>query len=284
MPEAPAPVPAAADPPSRPLSSPAQGPDADGIADPADPDTPSQTPPEAVARLEGITRRLREECPWDREQDERSIVPHTVEEAYELAEAATLGDDDKLSDELGDVLFQVHFLALLLEERGAGGLTEVADGMREKLIRRHPHVFGEEVADTSGEVLGNWDRIKQEREGRSGLFADVPENLPGLLHARKLQRRAVNRAPEGADTGLVGGEDHGALSSEVASRIDSAAAAAAGGASGGPGSPAAARDALERDIGEALFAIVELSRRLKVDPELALRSASARFKASLGDA
>ena len=102
----------------------------------------------AVARLDELTRRLRRECPWDREQDERSIVPHTVEEAYELADAANAGDDAKLLDELGDVLFQVHFLSLLLEERGAGDLAQVAEHVRQKLIRRHPHVFGEvEAAD-----------------------------------------------------------------------------------------------------------------------------------------
>ena len=98
---------------------------------------------EALRRLDELTRRLRRECPWDREQDERTIVPHTVEEAYELAAAANTGDDAKLLDELGDVLFQVHFLSLLLEERGAGSLAEVADHIRQKLIRRHPHVFGD---------------------------------------------------------------------------------------------------------------------------------------------
>src|SRR6201984_1901659 len=91
---------------------------------------------EALARLDELTRRLRRECPWDREQDERTIVPHTVEEAYELADAAERRDDAKLLDELGDVLFQVHFLALLLEERGAGDLARVADACSEKLIRR----------------------------------------------------------------------------------------------------------------------------------------------------
>src|SRR3954471_1151460 len=104
----------------------------------------------ALLRLDEVTRRLRRECPWDREQDERSIVPHTVEEAYELADAAASGDDAKLLDELGDVLFQVYFLSLLLEERGAGDLGRVAEGITEKLIRRHPHVFGEsETTDTS---------------------------------------------------------------------------------------------------------------------------------------
>jgi NTP pyrophosphatase (non-canonical NTP hydrolase) len=97
----------------------------------------------AVARLDELTRRLRRECPWDREQDERTIVPHTVEEAYELADAANQGDDAKLLDELGDVLFQVHFLSLLLEERGAGTLGDVAEHVHAKLVRRHPHIFGD---------------------------------------------------------------------------------------------------------------------------------------------
>src|SRR3954453_2449999 len=115
---------------------------------------------DAVARLDELTRKLRRECPWDREQDERSIVPHTVGEAYELAAAAHSGDDAKLLDELGDVLFQVHFPSLLLEERGHGSLAEVAEHCRQKLIRRPPHVFGEVEAGTAGEVLRNWDAIK----------------------------------------------------------------------------------------------------------------------------
>ena len=99
------------------------------------------------------------------------------------------------------MLFQVHFLALLLEERGAGSLAEVAEGMSQKLIRRHPHVFGEAEAETAGEVLRNWDRIKREEEGRGAgePFADVPENLPALLYARKIQRRAPSAGLEGAE-------------------------------------------------------------------------------------
>jgi NTP pyrophosphatase (non-canonical NTP hydrolase) len=115
----------------------------------------------AVARLDELTRRLRRECPWDREQDERTIVPHTVEEAYELADAANAGDDAKLRDELGDVLFQVHFLSLLLEERGAGDMAQVAEHVRQKLIRRHPHVFGAVEAETAGEVLRNCPRTSR---------------------------------------------------------------------------------------------------------------------------
>ena len=150
-------------------------------------------PAEAVRALDELTRRLRRECPWDREQDERSIVPHTVEEAYELAAAAHAGDDAKLLDELGDVLFQVHFLSLLLEERGGGSLAEVAEHCRQKLIRRHPHVFGDTEAETAGQVLRNWDAIKSTEAGREpGIFGEVPENLPGPLYARKVQRRAAS--------------------------------------------------------------------------------------------
>jgi MazG family protein len=144
----------------------------------------------ALLRLDEITRRLRRDCPWDREQDERSIVPHTVEEAYELADAAHSGDDAKLLDELGDFLFQAYFLALLMEERGAGDLAEVADHVREKLIRRHPHVFGDVEADSADEVLRNWNRIKQEDERGGELFGDIPETLPSTLYAKKVLKRA----------------------------------------------------------------------------------------------
>jgi XTP/dITP diphosphohydrolase/tetrapyrrole methylase family protein/MazG family protein/ATP diphosphatase len=206
----------------------------------------------ALQRLDEITRRLRRECPWDREQDERSIVPHTVEEAYELADAAARGDDEKLLDELGDVLFQVFFLSLLLEERGAGDLGAVADGMTEKLICRHPHVFGDESAaagavgeaETPREVLRNWDQIKREVEGRGAddPFADIPENLPGLLYARKVLRRAEPGA-------------------------------------GSPSPPdPAERDDAERLVGELLLSAVGLSRRVGVDPELAVRAAADRHR------
>jgi uncharacterized protein YabN with tetrapyrrole methylase and pyrophosphatase domain len=146
----------------------------------------------ALERLDEITRRLRVECPWDREQDERSIVPHTVEEAYELADAAQSGDDAKLLDELGDVLFQVYFLALLLEERGQGGLAEVAEHCRQKLIRRHPHVFGERAAETAGEVVRNWNQIKRDDERGGEIFGDIPETLPSTLYAKKVLKRAAD--------------------------------------------------------------------------------------------
>jgi len=156
---------------------------------------PSAEAASAIVRLDEITRRLRRECPWDREQDERSIVPHTVEEAYELADAARGGDDARLLDELGDVLFQVEFLSLLLEERGAGSLAQVADHCREKLIRRHPHVFGEVEARTAGEVLRNWNQIKREDERGGEPFGAIPETLPATLYAKKVLRRAEDASP-----------------------------------------------------------------------------------------
>jgi MazG family protein len=213
---------------------------------------------EALGRLDELTRRLRRECPWDREQDERTIVPHTLEEAYELADAAHRGDDAKLLDELGDVLFQVHFLSLLLEERGAGDLARVAEHCRQKLIRRHPHVFGDVEVEHAGEVLRNWDRIKQQEPGReAGIFAEVPETLPSLLHARKVQRRAAtsgfdfDRVPYDAVTGE--------LEELEAAGVD--------------------RDAVFHELGDLLFSVVNVARKLKVDPELSLRAASGRFRA-----
>jgi uncharacterized protein YabN with tetrapyrrole methylase and pyrophosphatase domain len=159
----------------------------------------------AIRELDEITRTLRRECPWDREQDERSIVPHTVEEAYELADAAHSGDDAKLLDELGDVLFQVLFLTLLLEERGQGSLAEVADHCRAKLIRRHPHVFGDRAAESAGDVIRNWNQIKRDDERGGEIFGEIPETLPSTLYAKKILKRAesAGRRREGLaeDTG-----------------------------------------------------------------------------------
>src|SRR3954467_14303874 len=145
---------------------------------------------DALLELQQLTERLRRDCPWDREQTGATIVPHTVEEAYEVADAAEQGDDAKLLDELGDLLFQVYFLSLLLAERGEGDLEQVARGIHSKLVARHPHVFGEVEAETAGRVRENWEHLKRE-EGREGIFHDVPGNLPALIYARKIQRGAA---------------------------------------------------------------------------------------------
>jgi MazG family protein len=213
---------------------------------------------QALLELQRLTERLRRECPWDREQTERSIVPHTVEEAYEVADAALAGDDEKLLDELGDLLFQVYFLALLLDERGKGDLATAARLIHDKLVRRHPHVFGDVEATTPGRVKENWDRIKREQEGREGVFHHVPEALPALLHARKVQQRA--RA-----VGFEYASVEGALADfeeevrELKDDLDSPERRA-------------------EELGDVLFAAVNVARRLDVDPELELRRASERFR------
>jgi MazG family protein len=147
---------------------------------------------DALLDLQDLTRQLRRECPWDREQTARTIVPHTLEEAYEVADAALADDVVSLGGELGDLLFQVYFLSLLLEEQGEGDLESVARGVHAKLVRRHPHVFGDAEARTPRRVKERWEEIKTEQEGREGIFHDVPEVLPALLHARKVQRRAAS--------------------------------------------------------------------------------------------
>jgi MazG family protein len=213
---------------------------------------------QALLELQRLTERLRRDCPWDREQTARTIVPHTVEEAYEVADAALAGDDEKLLDELGDLLFQVFFLALLSEEREQGGLEEVARGIHAKLVRRHPHVFGGVEADTATRVKENWETIKREQEGREGVFHHVPEALPSLLYARKVQQRAKAVGFEYPDV-------DGALA-DLDDELRELKADL--------GVPERRAD----ELGDVLFAAVNVARQLDVDPELELRRASQRFR------
>jgi MazG family protein len=208
---------------------------------------------QALLELQRLTERLRRECPWDREQTARTIVPHTVEEAYEVADAALAGDDEKLLDELGDLLFQVYFLAHLLEEQDRGDLAEVARLVHAKLVRRHPHVFGDVDARTAERVRSNWERIKREQEGRDGIFHHVPESLPALLYARKVQQRAKAVGFEYPDV-------EGALA-DLDDELRELHA-----------------DLTPEELGDVLFAAVNVARRLDADPELELRRAAQRFR------
>jgi MazG family protein len=181
-------------------------------------------------------------------------VPHTVEEAYEVADAALADDDEKLLDELGDLLFQVFFLALTLQEKDYGTLADVARGVHEKLVRRHPHVFGDVVADSSHAVRANWETIKREQEGREGVFHHVPESLPALLYARKVQQRAKAVGFEYPDVAGAVAD----LDDEIRELKDGLDAS---------------------ELGDVLFAAVNVARKLDVDPELELRRAAQRFRA-----
>ncbi len=213
----------------------------------------------ALLDLQELTERLRRECPWDREQTAGTIVPHTVEEAYEVADAALAGDAEKLLDELGDLLFQVYFLALLLHEQGQGDLEQVARLVHEKLVRRHPHVFGDGTADTPGAVRKRWEEIKREQEGREGIFHDVPAALPALLHARKAQRRAAAVGFEYPDVAGAMADLEDELS-ELKAEL-----------------PAGRAERRAAELGDLLFACVNVARKLDVDPELELRRATGRF-------
>jgi MazG family protein len=222
---------------------------------------------DALVELQELTERLRRDCPWDREQTARTIVPHTVEEAYEVADAALAGDDAKLHDEIGDLLFQSYFLALLLQERGAGDLETVARNLHGKLVSRHPHVFGDGDARTAARVRERWEQIKREDEGREGIFHDVPEGLPALLYARKAQQRAKSVGFEYPDLAgaLADFEDE---LRELRAELPAADPS--------PETEPDPRAAAE--LGDVLFAAVNVARRLNVDPELELRAATKRFR------
>jgi MazG family protein len=223
---------------------------------------------DALVELQELTERLRRECPWDREQTARTIVPHTVEEAYEVADAAHAGDDTKLLDEIGDLLFQSYFLALLLEERGAGSLEAAARGVHAKLVSRHPHVFGDAEARTAGRVRERWEEIKREDEGRTGVFHDVPEGLPALLYARKVQLRARSVGFEYPDLAGAFADFEDELR-ELRDELPSA----------DPAPETEPEPRVASELGDVLFAAVNVARRLNVDPELELRAAAKRFRA-----
>lgn len=219
-----------------------------------------------IERLVGIMAMLRDPergCPWDLEQDFASIAPYTLEEAYEVADAIERGDLEGLREELGDLLLQVVFHARMAEERGAFRFADVAAGICDKLVRRHPHVFAAARVGSAAEQTHAWEAIKAgEKAARgapAGLLDDVPLALPALARAAKLGRRA---AQVGFDWPDASGP-RGKIDEELA-ELD--AAAAAGG-----------RDAVEQEIGDLLFSVVNLARHHGVDPEAALRAANARF-------
>lgn len=211
-----------------------------------------------------ITRILRGEngCPWDREQDHMSIRKNFVEEVYEAIEAIETGDDTLLTEELGDVLFQVVFHAQMASEQDRFAMAEVIDGICKKLIQRHPHVFGEITVADSGEVLKNWDAIKmetKEQKSQTEAMRSISTFLPALMRACKIQQKA---AKVGFDWDGIGPvyekvEEEFAEVKEAAGQFDA--------------------DHLEEEVGDMLFAVVNMARFLGVDPELSLNKTCEKF-------
>ena len=218
-----------------------------------------------IPRLLSIMARLRDPdtgCPWDQVQDFATIAPYTIEEAYEVADAATRRDLPALKDELGDLLFQVVYHARMAEEAGAFAFADVAAGIADKMVRRHPHVFGDEAARQAGAHSEAWESQKAaERRAASqhGVLAGIPAALPALIHAEKLTKRAARVGFDWPDAEAVLDK----LDEEVAELRAEL--------------PDADPDRLEDELGDMLFVLANLARKLKLDPEAALRRANAKF-------
>ena len=223
------------------------------------------TDPRPIDRLIQIMERLRDPehgCPWDVEQTFATIAPYTIEEAYEVADAIERGDLDEFKGELGDLLFQVVFHARMAEERGLFAFDDVVTAISDKLVRRHPHVFGDEDPRTAAQQTVAWEAIKaEERKARSksGVLDDVPVGLPALTRAAKLTRRAGRVGFDWPSTDEVFDK----LAEEVA---ELRAEIAAGD-----------RDKAREEMGDLLFVVANLARKLDVEPEDALRAANAKF-------
>ncbi|TVO62301.1 nucleoside triphosphate pyrophosphohydrolase [Spiribacter vilamensis] len=225
-----------------------------------------------MEELLAVMARLRDPergCPWDRAQDFRSIVPHTLEEAYEVADAIERDDHPAMRDELGDLLFQVVFYAQIGREAGSFDFEAIARAVTDKLIRRHPHVFGDREETTAGSQRATWEAIKAEEraERASGDAApsaldDVPLALPALTRSRKLQSRAARVGFDWPEPGQVIDKLREELGELEEALGDS------------PRDPAHVHE----EMGDLLLACVNLSRQIGVDPEQALRDGNAKFE------
>lgn len=242
-----------------------------------------------LVHLDELVHTLRERCPWDREQTHGSLARHLLEESYEVLEAIdeitaideieATGEIEAIDDtaeeqavahleeELGDLLFQVYFHATLAAEAGRFTLADVARGIHDKLVSRHPHVFGDVTAETPGEVATNWEAIKKAEKNRTSVTEGIPAALPSLSLTAKLQRKAL-----AVGMVLPGVAEDAARVADGVARLRPADGASDG-QGGGPGQVA--------EVGEMLFALVNLARLLGVDPETALRSRAAAFRSSV---
>src|SRR5476651_615743 len=222
---------------------------------------PELKPSRDIAVLLEVMKRLRESCPWDKVQTFETIAPYTIEEAYEVASAIADKDLKALPGELGDLLFQVVFHASMAEEAGLFDFGAVVEAVTAKMIHRHPHVFGDEQAKADAAAQKDfWEKLKESERtaaGQTSLLDDVASALPALMRAEKLQKRASSIGFDWNNAALVVDK----IAEEAREIVDA-------------GTDQAKR---EEDVGDLLFAVANLARHLKVDPEAALRAANAKF-------
>ncbi len=220
--------------------------------------------PDAIAELRAVVHRLRAPggCPWDREQTHETLIPHLLEEAYEVAEAIRNGDMPHLREELGDLLLQPVLHAEIAAETGAFDLDGIARELTEKLIRRHPHVFGDAMVNDSEGVITQWDAIKRDEKGtqRESVLHGVSHGLPALIRAQKLQKKAAKVGFDWPDAEPV--------LAKIREEADEIAAEMAKGDA----------QATAEEVGDLLFSVVNLARKLNVDAESALVAANAKFE------
>lgn len=224
---------------------------------------------ESIETLLAVMARLRDPqggCPWDREQDFTSIAPYTIEEAYEVADAISRGDMEGLVDELGDLLFQVVFHAQMAKEAGEFEFKDVVFAVVDKMVRRHPHVFGDNRIETAEAQTRSWEAHKaaereQKDSGPSSLMDHVPEGLPALKRAQKLQQRATIAGFDWPDARGVPPKIREELS-ELMDAVDA-------------GAPALT---LQEEMGDLLFSCINLARHLNIDAEMSLRRANTKFE------
>jgi MazG family protein len=226
---------------------------------------PTQMDPRKIETLRAIMKALRTPvsgCPWDLEQNFRTIAPYTIEEAYEVADAIERDDREELCQELGDLLLQTVYHAQLAEEEGAFAFDDVVEAVNRKMIRRHPHVFGDSEARSADLAKDFWEQIKSKERtpAKSGVLANVPVTLPGLTRAVKLQNKAAKVGFDWPDIRHV----YEKLSEEIAEL------------------QSASRNEQLEEFGDLLFVVANLARHLEIDPEAALRAANAKFESRFG--
>lgn len=215
---------------------------------------------ESVGKMLDVLDILRVKCPWDAKQTNDSLKSNTIEEVFELTEALTDGDDENIKKELGDVLLHIAFYSKIGEEKGAFDIADVADALTEKLIFRHPHVFGDSKVDNATQVSQNWEQIKlKEKNGNKTVLGGVPKALPALIKANRIQEKARNVGFDWEEPGQVWVKVKEEIS-EVEKEIE-----------------AKNNDKLEAEFGDLLFAVVNAARLYGVNPENALERTNRKF-------